>query len=72
MRRESMEILCQGCAGLHVQKKTVKGCLLTPSEKGPPRKERRTDATKTGALLEMGDWLKDQGCRHLAMEATGL
>src|ERR1700686_3868500 len=26
----------------------------------------------TGNLLEMRDWLKEQGCTHVAMEATGV
>jgi hypothetical protein len=67
-----MEILYQRCAGLDVHKKTVKVCLLTPSQKSQSHKELRTYATKTGALLEMRDWLKEQGCTHLAMEATGV
>lgn len=39
---------------------------------GTARKETRTYSTMTQNLLEMRDWLKEQGCTHVAMEATGV
>jgi transposase len=67
-----MELLYERCAGLDVQQKKVKGCLILAGKAGRPAKESRTYATKTADLLEMRDWLKEQGCTHLAMESTGV
>lgn len=67
-----MEILYANCAGLDVHKKTVKVCLLTRTSNGQPQKEFRTYFTTTEELLKLGDWLKEQGCTHVAFEATGV
>jgi transposase len=67
-----MEILYTHCAGLDVHKKTVKACLLTPGSNGRPHKEFRTYFTTTEELLKLSDWLKEQGCTHVAFEATGV
>ena len=61
-----MEILYTNCAGLDVHKKTVKVCLLIYSSTGQPHKEFRTDFTTTEELLKLCDWLKEQGCTHIA------
>jgi len=67
-----MEIVHERCAGLDVQKKNVKACFSRPGVDGHRSKETRTYLTMTGNLLEMRDWLKGQGCTHIAMEATGV
>ncbi len=67
-----MEILYTNCAGLDVHKKTVKVCLLTQVPNGQLHKEFRTYFTTTEELLKLGDWLKEQGCTHVAFEATGV
>ena len=67
-----MEILYTNCAGLDVHKKTVKVCLLTRTSDGQLHKEFRTYLTTTEELLQLGDWLKEQGCTHVAFEATGV
>jgi len=67
-----MEILYTNCAGLDVHKKTVKVCLLTRTPNGEPHKEFRTYFTTAEELLQLGDWLKEQGCTHVAFEATGV
>jgi transposase len=67
-----MEILYERCAGLDVHKKNVKACFACPGEGGKRKKETRTYLTMTHNLLEMRDWLKEQGCTHIAMEATGV
>src|SRR2546421_9220378 len=61
-----MEILYTNCAGLDVHKKTVKVCLLTQPSNGRTHKEFRTYFTTTEELLKLGDWLKEQGCTHVA------
>jgi transposase len=67
-----MEILYTNCAGLDVHKKTVKVCLLTRTSDGQLHKEFRTYFTTTEELLQLGDWLKEQACTHIAFEATGV
>lgn len=67
-----MEILYTNCAGLDVHKKTVKACVLTQASTGPRHKELRTYFTTTEELLKLSDWLKEQGCTHVAFEATGV
>jgi transposase len=67
-----MEILYTNCAGLDVHKKTVKVCVLTHTSNGQLQKEFRTYFTTTEELLKLGDWLKEQGCTHIAFEATGV
>ena len=67
-----MEILYTHCAGLDVHKKTVKVCLLTQGSNGQPHKEFRTYGTTTEELLKLSDWLREQGCTHVAFEATGV
>ena len=67
-----MEILYPRCAGLDVHKKTVKVCVLIWQEDGQPQKAFRTYGTTTQELLDLADWLHEQGCTQVAMEATGV
>jgi transposase len=67
-----MEVLYERCAGIDVHKKNVKVCLRMAGQAGRASKEVRTYATTTAELLTMRDWLKEQGCTHLAMESTGV
>jgi transposase len=67
-----MEVLYERCAGLDVHKKTVRVCLLIPDEGGQRKKEFQTYGTTTEELLKLADWLKEQGCTHVAMEGTGV
>src|SRR5215510_6044426 len=38
----------------------------------PPGRRVKTFSTTTRALLELVDWLKAEGVRHVAMESTGI
>ncbi len=67
-----MEILYTNCAGLDVHKKTVKVCVMTHTSNGQLQKEFRTYFTTTEELLKLSDWLQEQGCTHIAFEATGV
>jgi transposase len=67
-----MEILYTRCAGCDVHKKTIKVCLLMRDANGQRQKELRTYGTTTEELLKLSDWLKEQGCTHVAMEGTGV
>jgi hypothetical protein len=37
---------------------------------GKAQQQTRTFGTATGAVLEMADWLSEQGVTHAAMEST--
>ena len=67
-----MEILYTNCAGLDVHKKTVVACVLRQASSGSLQKELRTYFTTTEELLKLSDWLTEQGCTHVAFEATGV
>jgi transposase len=62
-----MDVLHERCAGLDVHKATVVACVMTPDGK-----VIRTFPTFTADLLALAAWLKEQGCRHVAMESTGV
>src|SRR5665647_1298099 len=67
-----MDLLHDCCAGLDVSKKDVKACVRSPGARANQRhSEVRTFATTTNALLELRDWLIEQGVTLIAMEATG-
>jgi transposase len=65
-----MEVLYPRCAGLDVHKETVVACARIVSA-GTVQAPVRTFRTTTAGLLELGDWLSEQGCTHVAMESTG-
>jgi transposase len=62
-----MEVLYESCCGLDVHARTVVVCLI---RKG--RKTIRTYGAMTDDLLALLDWLKTEGCTHVAMESTGV
>lgn len=67
-----MEVVHEWCAGLDVHKKTVMACVLRSSAGGTVETQVRTFGTMTAELEELGRWLTEQGCTHVAMEATGV
>jgi len=66
-----MEVLYPHCAGLDVPKKTVVACVTHTDGRGRGRNVLRTFSTETPTLLELVDWLTQEGITHIAMEATG-
>ncbi len=66
-----MEVLHRRCAGLDVHKETVVACVRI-LHAGRLRQEVRTFQTTTEGLLELADWLAQNGCTHAAMESTGV
>ena len=66
-----MEVLYPRCAGLDVHKDTVVACVRVAAE-GTVRSEVRTFDTTTPGLLALADWLNENGCTHVGMEATGV
>jgi transposase len=66
-----MEVMHQRCAGLDVHKKTVVAAVRIV-EGGKVTTEVKTFATTTAGLLASADWLSENGCTHVVMEATGV
>jgi transposase len=66
-----MEVLHPRCCGLDVHKETVVACLRLVID-GKTVKETRTFQTTTASLIELSDWLAENACTHIAMEATGV
>ena len=66
-----MDVVYPHCAGLDVHKDTVAACVRVV-EDGKLESEVRTFGTTTKELLALSDWLRERGCTHVAMEATGV
>src|SRR5689334_10734706 len=67
-----MEVLYPRCAGLDVHKEAVVACVRLAVGGREVAREVRTFATTTAGLLELAAWLAENGCTHVAMEATGV
>jgi transposase len=67
-----MDLLHPHCAGLDVHKDTVVACVRHQLPHGRPRSVVRTFSTFTAGLLELADWLTDEGVTHVALESTGV
>jgi transposase len=68
----SMRIVHPICAGMDVHKNSVSVCLVVNTPDGERRQELRRFGTMTRDLLALSDWLKEHGCRIVAMESTGV
>ena len=66
-----MDILHTCCAGLDVHKQKVVACVRR-LQGTKVRQEVRTYRTETNALLDLADWLTEEGVTHVAMESTGV
>jgi transposase len=66
-----METVHERCAGLDVHKDTVVACVRIAQGRSA-RRELKTVATTTSALLELHDWLREHEVTHVGMEATGI
>jgi transposase len=66
-----MEVLYERCCGLDVHKETVVACLRLVVD-GKIVKEVRTFKTLTASLMALSEWLAENNCTHVAMEATGV
>ncbi|WP_339292446.1 IS110 family transposase [Paenibacillus sp. FSL W8-0187] len=67
-----LEAILERCAGLDVHQETVVACVLTGPLDRAPKLEMRTFGTMTHELMELGEWLVNEGCTHVAMESTGI
>ncbi|CAI8874855.1 transposase [Brevibacillus sp. IT-7CA2] len=62
-----MKVIIERSCGMDVHKDSITACVITPDGK-----EIQTFSTKTVFLLKLIDWIKEQGCTHVAMESTGV
>lgn len=67
-----MEIVHECCAGFDVHKQTVMVCVRRMLGKGRIERQVREFGTMTRDILALGDWLRDLGVTHVAMESTGV
>jgi len=66
-----METMVERGCGLDIGEETVVACLMVGGAGQKVRKEVRTYRTFTADLERMRDWLRAEGCTHVAMESTG-
>jgi transposase len=70
-REDFMEVLHPRCGGLDVHKDTVVACVRLATADHVTRQTKSFETTTTG-LLSLLAWLREHGCTHVAMEATGV
>jgi transposase len=66
-----MEVLYPQCAGLDVHAAHITACVRLAIGATVTR-HQQTFAATTAGLLDLGTWLRQYGCTHVAMEATGV
>jgi transposase len=62
-----MEVLYECCCGIDVHAKMRVACVVKQG-----KKVVRTFSTMTEDLLQLLDWLSQEGCTHVAIESTGV
>lgn len=67
-----MDAIIERCAGLDVHQETIVATILTGPLDKKPAQETRTFSALTPGLLELADWLDENGITHIAMESTGI
>jgi transposase len=65
-------VVHDSCAGLDVHKKTVTACVVRSGPGGSRVVKTRRFGTMAEDLGALARWLTDEGCTHLALEATGV
>ena len=66
-----MDVLYPCCAGLDVHARQVTACVRHVAA-GAVTRHHQVFATTTDGLTCLATWLRDRGCTHVAMEATGV
>lgn len=67
-----LPVVLPTCCGIDVHKKTLTACLLQTGASGEVVSQKRTFRTVTSQLQELARWLGQHGCRHVALESTGV
>jgi transposase len=68
----AMNVMHEVCCGLDVHKNTVVACLIRSGAQEVATREIRSFSTMTTDLHRLASWLVKEGCRHVAMESTGV
>jgi transposase len=66
-----MDVIHERVAGLDVHKAMIVACVRV-TENGKATRTCQTYGTTTDGLKSLLAWLTEQGCTHVAMEATGV
>jgi transposase len=66
------EVVYQVACGLDVHFTFVTACLVTTGPKGKPKVEERRFPTNQKGLNSLHEWLTENGCEAVGMEATGV
>jgi transposase len=69
---ERMKDILDCCCGLDIHKDTIVACLLKGPVNMQPTSEIRTFTTLIHDIEELKNWLESHGCKHVAMESTGI
>jgi transposase len=67
-----MNVVHEIACGIDVHKRSLTACLLSRGAPGKPVKQTRTFSTMTYDLENLVNWLTEAGCRHVAIESTGV
>jgi transposase len=67
-----MDVLYPRCCGIDIHKKSITVCVLIREPGRKEQKHIREFGTTTSAIVSCGDWLRDLGVTHVAMESTGV
>ena len=67
-----MKDLIEICCGLDVHKDKIVACILSGPTGKTAVSEIRDFPTFSSGLTDLRDWILSRGCRHIAMESTGI
>lgn len=67
-----MHVVYEIACGVDVHKNSLTACLLSGGAPGTTAKQTRTFSTMTVGIESLLAWLKEAGCRHVAIESTGV
>jgi transposase len=67
-----MNVVHELACGIDVHKRSLTACLLSLGAPGKTAKQTRTFSTMTSGVEGLLAWLAENGCRHVAIESTGV
>jgi transposase len=67
-----MNVVHELACGIDVHKRSLTACLLSRGAPGQTAKQTRTFSTMTSGVENLLAWLAENGCRHVAIESTGV
>ncbi len=67
-----MNVVYEIACGIDVHQRSLTACLLSSGAPGKTVKQTRSFSTMTCGLEDLLAWLSKAGCRHVAIESTGV